>query len=279
MNSEVKNCLWCGKDIVLPNKPFHPAKKFCNKYCCSKYHTANRGKRSGYIFSACTDCGTVRRVPLVNGKPIYSRCSICSNKRLKVKRLPLTYEPTAGEIRNGLELQILNGNLNPGQKYIWIACIDCGKPRWVALDRNNVARSKRCSQCRNPKGTESPFWKGGRRQSPQRYILITLHPDDFYFSMTHKYNPIVFEHRLVMAKYLGRCLQPWERVHHKNGLRDDNRIENLELTCAGSHTIMHSKGYRDGYAKGLIDGREKQIEELKQEIKLLRWQLIESKKL
>lgn len=85
------------------------------------------------------------------------------------------------------------------------------------------------------------------------------------------YKGYVLEHRLIMARHLGRCLQPWEVVHHKNGIRFDNRLENLEMSATiGEHSTNHNKGYRDGFIKGYSDGKDARIKALQAEIDRLR---------
>lgn len=192
--------------------------------------------------------------------------------------------PEIGEIREAKEV-----GFKSGRRYIWLACEDCGKERWCLIRmRDRKIRNRICRSCSGKRVSleKSPSWKGGRRETMNGYIEIKLSPDDFFFHMTSSNRGYVLEHRLVVAKALGRCLQSWEIVHHKNGIRNDNRYpENLELTIRGSHVIEHNKGYQDGYRKGIIDGRDKQIQELKiliedqtKIIKLLQWQTNESNK-
>jgi hypothetical protein len=72
------------------------------------------------------------------------------------------------------------------------------------------------------------------------------------------------EHRLIMEAHIGRKLTPEELVHHKNGVKTDNRIENLEIENWADHTEHHHSGsQRDDLfkktAQVMANYRERQI--------------------
>lgn len=76
-------------------------------------------------------------------------------------------------------------------------------------------------------------WQGGRVALPGGYIAVRPVGDDFKFCRANS-SGYMLEHRLIMGRRLGRMLRLSETVHHINGLRDDNRPENLQLR-QGSH--------------------------------------------
>lgn len=59
----------------------------------------------------------------------------------------------------------------------------------------------------------------------------------------------VREHRVIMERHLGRKLEPWEHVHHKDGNKLNNEIENLAVISAEEHNKEHSGLQRSDQAK------------------------------
>ncbi len=156
--------------------------------------------------------------------------------------------PEIGETKTGKEI----GRASLTQKYTWVACETCGRPRWVPYINGHPAH-KQCKDCsRKRTGEESANWKGGKGTVTKRgYIRLYINPNDFFYPMASPDNRIP-EHRLVMAKHLGRCLHSWEIVHHEHTLfpqgsdedRGDNRPENLRLVSVDEHkqiTILETK--------------------------------------
>lgn len=89
------------------------------------------------------------------------------------------------------------------------------------------------------KGKDNPNWHGGIRENSNGYrrIYKPEHPNN-----SESY---VYEHRLVMEDSLGRYLLPWEIVHHINGIKKDNRIENLKLLPEEEHNKEVQKVYQE----------------------------------
>jgi hypothetical protein len=93
-----------------------------------------------------------------------------------------------------------------------------------------------CSRrCRSDvlRGANHHAWKGGP-SARGSYANVKVDPsDEIGWAMRYDSTNYVPEHRLVMARYLGRPLTRDEVVHHVNGLRYDNRLANLELWRTG----------------------------------------------
>lgn len=96
-------------------------------------------------------------------------------------------------------------------------------------------KGKRCEQFR---GSNSGTWKGGITYHTEGYRMVKNldHP----FADAHGY---VMEHRLVYEQHNNCTLLPWIHIHHKNGIKTDNRIENLEPLDIREHTIVHFTGH------------------------------------
>jgi hypothetical protein len=108
---------------------------------------------------------------------------------------------------------------------------EAGKGKTLSLEH----RRKLSEAAAGRAGPAASAWKGGRRIDARGYIQLTLrgHP------MADPKGRVP-EHRLVVAERIGRWLLPTERVHHANGVKTDNRPENLWLFAdTSSHQAWH----------------------------------------
>lgn len=119
-------------------------------------------------------------------------------------------------------------------------CIDCGNKLGKGT-YHKIGINKRCLSCWHKLLREHPEshpnWKGGKNIDKSGYVLI--YNPNHQFSNALGY---IREHRLIAEKCLGRNLTKREVIHHINGVKNDNRPENLYLFKSDKeHRINENK--------------------------------------
>lgn len=127
---------------------------------------------------------------------------------------------------------IINETPKRKRGYYWKCRCICGKVRWVHSTRLRKGCSKSCG-CKAPatrRGPDNCNWRGGRIVHPAGYILLREpnHPN------ANKAD-YVLESVKVMSAALGRPIRKGEIIHHKNGVRADNKLGNLQLCVKRKH--------------------------------------------
>ena len=211
----------------------------------------NTGQR--FMYAACEGCGKKRWVEYRKGEIKDKKCLTCVNKgrTFKLTHADKNVVAKVGDIKTGGEL----GMKFKEQRYIYESCPNCGNNRWVQVQV--AGKYTKCRKCINKGkvGEKNGHWNGGRNKDAYGYILVKLQPNDPYYRMADKAG-YVKEHRLVVAKELGRCLEDWEIVHHIDSIRDHNEFSNLKLMGTQFHNTHIEK---------ILKKQEQEIKHLKEE--------------
>lgn len=155
----------------------------------------------------CPGCGKLHKIP----KSLYA---------LKSLRIRFCSDDCYFPFKKKREEEIKNSYTKE--------CSNCGKI-YSALRSKTLSGLSFCSQdCSKEymKGENSPFFKGGTH-TKAGYKVIKING---------KYK---YEHREIMEKFLGRKLNKDEVVHHKDGNKLNNSIDNLELMSKREHDYFH----------------------------------------
>lgn len=179
----------------------------------------------------------------------------------------LVDNPTIGTIRTGIERGMSFYSAHT-IKYQWNPCPDCGKLKWVRLIGTNkdMLQHPKCHRCSHKvprpqySGAKHHAYKGGTHKSASGYLVRSV-----YGYREPNKQCQVYEHVLIWERVHNKKLPIGYVIHHLNGIKDDNRPENLLAMKKGEH-IHQGEPYK------------KRIRELEAKIYVLE-KVLESKQL
>lgn len=167
------------------------------------------------------------------------------------------------ELKSGLP--ILQAEIGDS---IWRTCDQCYNCYWALIvEKEGTVIKYRgvCPTCQD--AWDNPPDRERRIVRADGYAAIRVSPRNFYYPMANS-SGYIAEHRLVMARSLGRLLQPWEIVHHINGIREDNRLENLQLIQEMQHKQLTIIETHVKHLEKRIAALEKENKDLKAKLSL-----------
>lgn len=204
-----------------------------------------------------------KRVRVRNDKPCHPCvCQICGKNYMSFKKTSQYCSNACkgkskskplfeGEVEQALELY--QSGLTWAQVEKTMNITPYRRREILAIIKSQMTFKSRADHKPNQTGENNDNWKGGRiKLSGYVGVKTPGHPRGRGAN-----NGYVLEHILVMEAYLGRYITfskthhpDNEVVHHINGIRDDNRLENLVLMLAREHSYLHGN---QKWAREILD--------------------------
>lgn len=213
------------------------------------------------VLVTCPGCGCRRWVKnWTTRQPRFTGlCKKCAGKRANPQQL--AYPTGKQDLGNGNYIlwdsleRLPSPSGRTRRLKVQVYCSRCDAPYWSSANHvfHQVQKGRYTGFCARHPVSE----KQGRIDN-HGYVEIhidLLSPADRLLAepMARMRGKYVSVHRLIMARHLGRPLTKNEIVHHKNGIRDDNRIENLVLRTTKNHGTGHGEPYYQLWQEALSE--------------------------
>ena len=215
-------------------------------------------KSQGFLISVkCPMCDKLhwtKESAIRKGRCTSPKCQGCNARK------PLTIDEVS-DVWKPLILWDKKREKLKGKWAVWAKCPSCKEQRLLREVDLRIGRASSTGMCKScgsssRSGKNDSKWQGGRYKDSHGYIILNVNGlegrgHEIAQQMMHSNKKTVREHRLIFAIHLNRPLTKKEIVHHKDGNKSNNKIENLELLTTRKHNSGHGGPYYQEWQESL----------------------------